>query len=49
MTALLLLKGIQHSKKVVSNSPVLVDFAIRLVNSDVNLPDGQVMFFEQLE
>ena len=26
----------------------LVDFATRLVNSVFNLPDGQVMFFEQL-
>ena len=29
----------QRAKKVVSDSPGLVDFAIRLVNS-VNLPDG---------
>ena len=36
-------------KKVVSDSPGLVDFAIWLVNSVVNLPDGQVMFFEQFE
>ena len=27
-----------------SDSPGLVDFAIRLVNSVFNLPDGQVMF-----
>ena len=33
-------------KKVVSDSPALVDFAIGLVNSVFNLPDGQVMFFE---
>ena len=39
----------QRAKKVVSNSPVLVDFAIGLVNSVVNLPDGQVRFFEQFE
>ena len=32
----------QHTKKVVSDSPGLVDFAIRLVNSVLNLPDGQV-------
>ena len=37
----------QRSKKVVSNSPGLVDFAIGLVNSVFNLPDGQVMFFEE--
>ena len=27
------------------NSPGVVDFAIRLLNSVLNLPDGQVMFF----
>ena len=32
-----------------SDSPGLVDFAIGLVNSVVNLPDGQVRFFEQFE
>ena len=30
----------QRAKKVVSDSPGLVDFAIRLVNSVINLPDG---------
>ena len=35
----------QRAKKVVSNSPGLVDFAIGLVNSVFNLPDGQVIFF----
>ena len=40
---------LQCTKKVVSDSPGLVDFAIWLVNSVVNLPDGQVMFFEQVE
>ena len=39
----------QRAKKVVSDSPQLVDFAIRLVNSVFNLPDGQVMFFEEFE
>ena len=39
----------QRAKKVVSDSPGLVDFAIGLVNSFVNLPDGQVRFFEQFE
>ena len=39
------LKQIQLAKKVVSDSPGLVDFAIGLVNSAFNLPDGQVMFF----
>ena len=39
----------QHAKKVLSDSPGLVDFAIRLVNSVFNLPDGQVMFYEEYE
>ena len=39
----------QRAKKVVSDSPVLVDFAIGLMNSVFNLPDGQVMFFEEFE
>ena len=30
-----------------SDSPGLVDFAIRLVNSVLNLPDGQVRFVEE--
>ena len=32
-----------------SDSPQLEDFAIGLVNSVFNLPDGQVMFFEEFE
>ena len=39
----------QRAKKVVSDSPGLVDFAIGLVKSVFNLPDGQVMFFEEFE
>ena len=39
----------QRAKKVVSDSPGLVDFAIGLVNSVFNLPDGQVVFFEEFE
>ena len=39
----------QRAKKVVSDSPGLVDFVIGLVNSVFNLPDGQVMFFEEFE
>ena len=35
----------QRAKKIVSDSPGLVDFAIRLVNSVFNLPDGQVILF----
>ena len=34
----------QHAKNVVSNSLGLVDFAIRLVNPILNLPEGQVKF-----
>ena len=37
--------SIQRAKKVVSDSPRLVDIAIGLVNSVLNLPDGQVKFF----
>ena len=37
----------QRAKKVVSDSPGLVDFAIWLVNSVFNLP--VVMFFEEFE
>ena len=32
-----------------SDSPGLVDFAIGLVNSVINLPDGQVNFFEEFK
>ena len=32
-----------------SDSPGLVDFATELVNFEVNLPDGQVKFFEELK
>ena len=39
----------QLAKKVVSDSPGLVDFAIGLVNSVINLPDGQVKFFEEFK
>ena len=39
----------QHAKKVMSDSLGLVDFAIGLVNSVLNLPDGQVKFFEEFK
>ena len=39
----------QRAKKAVADSPGLVDFAIRLVNSVFNLPNSQLMFFEELE
>ena len=38
---------IQHAKKVVFDSPGLVDFAIGLKNSVLKLPDGQVTFCEE--
>ena len=37
----------QRAKKVVSDSPGVVDFAIGLVNSVLNLPDWQVKYFEE--
>ena len=37
----------QRTKKVVSDSPGLVDFATGLVIFVLNLPDGQVLFFEE--
>ena len=37
---ILVLSYQQRAKKVVSDSPGLVDFAIGLVNSVLNLPDG---------
>ena len=39
----------QRAKKAVSDSPGLVDFAIGLVNSVFNWPNGQVMFFEEFK
>ena len=38
----------QRAKKVVSDSPGLVDFAIGLVNSVFNLPNGQLIFFLEI-
>ena len=35
------------AEKVVSDSPGLLDFAIGLVNSVLNLPDEQVNYFEE--
>ena len=37
----------QRAKKVVSDSPGLVDFATGLVIFVLNLPDGQVLSFEE--
>ena len=39
----------QRAKKVVSDSPGLVDFAFGLVNSVLNLPNGQVNFFGEIQ
>ena len=39
----------QRAKKVVFDSPGLVDFAIGLVNSVINLPNGQMKFFEEFK
>ena len=39
----------QLAEKVVSDSLGLVDFAIGLVNSVLNLPDWQVEFFEKFK
>ena len=44
-----ILKLCQRAKKVLFDSPGLVDFAIGLANSVFNLPDGQVMFFEEIK
>ena len=40
-------KGKQCAKRVVSDTPGRVDFAIGLLNSVLNLPDGQVKYFEE--
>ena len=45
---LLFVNDMQRVKKVLSDLG-LVDFAIGLVNSVFNLPDRQVMFFEEFE
>ena len=37
----------QCAKIVVSNSPGLVDFTIGLVDSVIDLPDGQLKYFEE--
>ena len=42
-------KNMQCAKKVVSDCPGLVDFAIGLVNFVLNLPNGQVKFFEEFK
>ena len=44
-----LLGSNQCTKKVVSDSAGLVDFDIRLVIFVRNLPDGQVLFFGEIQ
>ena len=39
----------QRAKKVVSDSPGLVDFAIGLVIFVLNLPNGQVLLFGEIQ
>ena len=39
----------QRAKKVMSDSPGLVDFAIRLVMFVLILPEGQVPFFGEIQ
>ena len=39
----------QRAKKVVSDSPGLVDFAIEVVIFVLNLPHGQVLFFGEIQ
>ena len=39
----------QLVKKVVSDSPGLVDFTIGLVNFFLDLPNGQVKFFRGIQ
>ena len=39
----------QCAKKVVSDSPGLDDFAMGLVIFVLNLPDGQVLFFGEIQ
>ena len=45
----LLWRDRQCAKKVLSDRPGPVDFAIGLVNSVFNLPNRQVMFYEEFE
>ena len=39
----------QQAKKLVSDRPVLVDFAIGLVIFALNMPDRQVLFFGKIQ
>ena len=42
-------KGKHCAKRVVSDTPGLVDFAIGVLNSVLNLPDGHVKYFEEIK
>ena len=46
---MLFFSPIQRAKKVVSDSPWLVDFAIGLVIFGLNLPKAQVLFFGDIQ
>ena len=48
-TALINKEHGQRAKKVVSDSPGLVDFTIGLVILFHNLPDGQVLLFWEIQ
>ena len=39
----------QRAKKVLSDSPVLVDLAVGLVTFVLNLPDGQVLVLGEIQ
>ena len=39
----------QRANKVVSDSPGLVDFAIGLVTTVLNLPNGQAEIFQRIK
>ena len=42
-------EGGQCAKKVVSDSPGLMDFALGLVIFVLNLPDGQALFLREIQ
>ena len=45
----IILLYLQRAKKVMSDNPWLVDFAIGLVIFVLNLPDRQVLFFSKIQ
>ena len=44
-----MLQSLHRAKKVMSDSPRLVDFAIGLVIFVVNLPEGQLLFCGEIQ